>query len=164
MKDEDERKEAIAAMENCLSMVGLGGKAVVLKKDPKLSGSNSDLPCKLSFNGAKCRKMFKKSSWSSLSTCWKDVCEAERNITDAGQTKANRQECWIAFEHLQVYFTAMALTPQEIRAYKGKIERWGKAYVKAFGEGAVTHYVVWSCTLNLCSLHVCKNLDPLELS
>jgi hypothetical protein len=58
IKDEVQRKEAIEAMEWALSKAGLCGGAVVLQKDPKLSGENTDLPSKLSFNGSKCKKMF----------------------------------------------------------------------------------------------------------
>jgi hypothetical protein len=121
MKDDEEKKAAVAAMEQCLSMAGLGGKAVVLRKDPKLSGTNIDLPCKLSFNGAKYHKMFQKAKWSTKNAAWKNVCEAKSNTIGQGQGKADRQECWKAFADLQEYFTAMSLTPEQIRAYKEKL-------------------------------------------
>lgn len=137
-----ERKEAVAEMEACLSKVGLGGGTVVLTRDARLSGANSDIPSKLSFNGAKCKKMFKKGSSERFDTVWKEICEAERNTTNRGQGKEDRQKMGAAFEKLQVYFTCLNLSPRQRREYKATLEKWGKAYVKAFGEGVVTHYVV----------------------
>lgn len=158
IKDKEERKEAIAHMEHVLSKVGLCAEAVVLTHDAKLSGANSDLPSKLSFNGAKCRKMFKESTNSDFDAMWKDVCEAKRNNTNLGQGKEDRQACWAAFQDLNFYFTAMALTGKQKADYKGIVERWGRAYVKAFGEGAVTHYVVCNPPLNFFNLLCCLHL------
>lgn len=43
----------------------------------------------------------------------------------------------------QVHFTGLALTVLEQSApYKDIVEKWSKAYVKAFGEVDVTHCVV----------------------
>jgi hypothetical protein len=151
IKDKDARKEAIAAMEWVLSKAGLCAGAVVLTKDSKLSGDSSDLPSRLSFSGAKCRKMFEPSTWSDVDAVWKDICEAERNNTNHGQSKRERQEVWAAFTDLLPYFQSMNkhrttsgifLSAEQRRTYKCKVERWGRAYVAVFGEGAVTHYVV----------------------
>lgn len=87
IKDEAKRKVAVAAIEWVLSKAGLCSGHVVLTRDLKLSGEHSDLPAKLSFNGAKCRKMFQPSTISTLDARWKDVCEAEHNNTNQGQTK-----------------------------------------------------------------------------
>lgn len=148
-KDPEERKLALAAMEHCLSKAGLGGGSVVLTRDAKLSGDTADLPAKLSFNGAKCRKLFRKSSWSRFNKVWKDICEAERNNSNQGQSKQDRQAMWATFDDIQIYFTSMHLTAKKRRDYKTKIEMWGKAYLKAFGEGAVTHYIVLCLPLDL---------------
>ena len=59
-------------------------------KDAKLSGANSNIPSKLSFNGAKCKKMFKKGSSERFDTVWKETCEAERNTINRGQGKEDR--------------------------------------------------------------------------
>ena len=80
IKDEVQRQETIEAMEWALSKAGLCGGAVVLQKDPKLSGENVDLPSRLSFNGSKCKKMFQPSSWSNYDAVWKDKCEASGTI------------------------------------------------------------------------------------
>lgn len=155
IKDSTERKQAVVAMEHALSKAGLCSGAVVLTRDAKLSGQSSDLPAKISFNGAKCRKMFEASTMSNLDTAWKDICEAERNNTNQGRSKQQRQEVWKAFTELLPYFQCMTkrskkqrttsgfyLSPERRQAYKGIVETWGKAYVTAFGEGQVTHYVV----------------------
>ena len=92
IKDTIQRNEAISAMEHALSKVGLAGGSVVLTKDAKLFGKNSDLPSKLSFNGNRCRKLFKPSSWSQLDNVWKDICNAERNNTNHGVAKKDRQD------------------------------------------------------------------------
>ena len=86
--------------------------------------------------------MFGKAASSRFNAVWKDVCEAEHNNTNQGQGKKDRQEMWKAFAQIQPYFTLMHLTADQRRGYKAKLETWGRAYLKAFGEGAVTHYVV----------------------
>jgi len=85
IKDVVVQKQAVENMEKALSKIGVCGRFVVLTKDPKLSGANSDLPCKLSFNGSKCCKMFEPSTWSTFDAVWKDVCKAEGNNTNFGQ-------------------------------------------------------------------------------
>ena len=155
IKDSIERKEAIAAMEHALSKANLYSGVVVLTHDAKLSGQSSDLPAKISFNGAKCRKMFETSTMSNFDAARKDICEAERNNSDQGRSKQQRQEVWKAFIEQLPYIQYMTkpskkqrttsgfyLSPERQQAYKGIVERWGKAYVAAFGEGHVTHYVV----------------------
>lgn len=142
LKDANLRREAISAMEHALSKAGVAGGSVVLTKDLRLSGKNSDLPNKLSFNGAACRRMFKPSSWSKLDQTWKDICEAERNTTNQGRAKRERQNMWVAFADLQIYFSNMQLSVTQRTEYKGKVEKWGRLFLKAFGECHITHYVV----------------------
>jgi len=110
IKDEVERKLAMAQMESCLSKVGLCASMVVLTKDAKLSGQNLSLLSKLSFNRVKCRKLFKKILGSTFTHAWKDICEAKRNNTNIGQSKVDQQNMWKAFADLQMYFSAMQLT------------------------------------------------------
>ena len=134
IKDQSEWKQAVADMERALSNAGLCNGAVVLQRDPKLSGTNSDLPRCLSFNGSKCRKMFQPSSMSEFDAVWKDVCEAEFNNTNGGQSKQQQLEVWLAFTELLPYFQCLIkqsdretscfyLSPEQQRAYKGIVER-----------------------------------------
>jgi len=53
-------------MEHALSKASVARGLVVLTKDARLFGKNSNLPNKLSFNGDAYRRMFKPSSWSNL--------------------------------------------------------------------------------------------------
>lgn len=92
---------------------------------------------------------------SNFDAAWKDICKAEHNNTDQGRSKQQRQEVWKAFIELLPYLQCMTkrskkqritsgfyMNLEQRQAYKGIVERWGKAYLAAFGEGQVTHYVV----------------------
>jgi len=49
---------------------------------------------------------------------------------------------WTTFADLQIYFNNMQLSTRQRSEYKGKVEKWGRLFLKAFSECHVTHYVV----------------------
>ena len=49
---------------------------------------------------------------------------------------------WEAFEELQPYLTRLVLIVEQRRLRKEKLNKWDKAYLAAFIEEHVTHYIV----------------------
>ena len=49
---------------------------------------------------------------------------------------------WQAFEELQPYITRLVLTAIQQSEFKERIQNWGRAFVNAFGEEHISHYMV----------------------
>ena len=143
------RATAIEQMEKSLSAIGAHGGNVEIKRDPKLSGNTGNVPQKPSLSGTVASRLFRPSVWSGNDKAWKDICQAENNNAGSGADRIAKYQMWQAFEDVVPYLTGLVLTAEQRMQFKQKIHKWGKAYLKAFGEEHVTHYMVCS---RLCLL------------
>lgn len=144
IQDQRLRATAIEQMEKSLSAIGAHGGNVEIRKDPKLSGSTGNVPQKPSFSGVVASRLFKPSVWSGNDKAWKDICQAESNNSGGGAHRRARAAMWQAFEEVLPYFSGLVLTAEQRVEFKVKIEIWGRAFLKAFGEEHVSHYMVSS--------------------
>lgn len=145
MQNEERRAVAIESMEKSLSAIGVEGGNCQLRKDEKLSGKAGNVVMKPSLSGVVASRLFQPSSWSNQDRAWKDVVMSENNHLENGQARRNRFQVWEALEELQPYLTGLVLTAEQRGACKAKLDQFGKAFLKAFGENHVTHYMVsWS--------------------
>jgi hypothetical protein len=147
IQDQNLRATAINQMEKSLSTLGAHGGNVEIKRDPKRSGNIGNVPQKPSLSGVVASRLFKPSVWSGNDKAWKDICQAENNNIGNGADRIAKASMWRAFEEVQPYFTGLLLTAEERQLFKQKIRNFGNAYLKAFGEEHVTHYMVFSLFL-----------------
>lgn len=137
------QKEAIDQMQKVLSAIGAHGGNVVIFKDTDLSGKSNNVPNKPSLSGANCKKIFGPSTLEGGSDkVYKDIINATRNVVNGGESKRKQLEMWDALDDLVQYFTNLTLSREQKEAFKYKVEKWGKLYVRCFGESQVTHYMV----------------------
>lgn len=144
IQDQKLRATAIEQMEKSLSAIGAHGGNVEIRKDPKLSGNTGNVPQKPSLSGVVASRLFKPSVWSGNDKAWKDVCQAENNNTRGGADRIAKAAMWQAFEEVLPYLTGLVLKAEQRLQFKQKIKHWGRAYLKAFGEEHVSHYMVRS--------------------
>lgn len=142
MQDNARKTEAIDLMEKSLSAIGVESGNCVLKQDVKKSGKSGNVVMKPSLRGGVAIKLFGPSSWSTHTRVWKDVTMSEMNNLENGQAKIKRQRVWETLEDLVPYFTGLVLSPDQRRDCKHRMDAFGAAYINAFGEGHVTHYIV----------------------
>ena len=67
---------------------------------------------------------------------------ASRNFLDGGDAKKNLLDMWKKLDSLQLYFTKLALTDDEVHDFKAGVKNWGVAFLKYFGEHQVMQYIV----------------------
>lgn len=142
MEDGLRKTEATAAIERSLSAVGIDGCNFQLKQDKKKSGKSGNVVMKPSISGSVASKLFRPSKWSTYDRVWKEVCNAEGNNQQAGGGRAKRWRVWETLEDLQPYLTGLVLTDDQRAGCRAKMDAFGKAFVAAFGETHVTHYIV----------------------
>ena len=102
------------------------------------------MPQKPSLSGVVANRLFNPSVWSCNDKAWKDVCQAENNNTCGGADRIANAAMWQAFEEVLPYLIGFLLTAEQQLYFKQKIEHWRKAYLKAFGEEHVFHYMICS--------------------
>lgn len=142
MQDEARKTEAIDLMEKTLSAIGVESGNCVLKQDVKKSGTTGNVVMKPSLRGGVALKLFRPSSWSTHSRVWKEVIISEMNNLENGQAKMKRQRVWETLEDLVPYFTGLVLSSEQRRNCRVRMDEFGVAFIAAFGEGHVTHYIV----------------------
>jgi hypothetical protein len=126
-----------------LSTVGVYGGNISIIKDQKRSGANNSVAAKPSLNGATAMKLFKESAWSGQDKAWKDVVRSENNQVANGAGYLARVEMWQALEDIIPYLTGLVLKEGQSAAdFRTKVQKWGKLFIRCFGEEHVTHYVV----------------------
>jgi len=143
IRDKALQNEAIEEMQKVLLSTGAHGGNVKIFKDEKLSGQKNNIPCKPSFNGVYATRLFKKPVLEGGSeVLYFDIVSVEKNFLDNGERKRQKLEVWNGLANLRPYFTALMLTDELKSNFKEKVEEWGRAYLVAFGEMHVTHYIV----------------------
>lgn len=142
MENEVRQHAAIENMEKTLSAAGLHGGNVRIMKDATLSGASNSVPIKPSLSGVTAARMFQPSTWSGQDRVWKDVLRSENNTLDQGRQYLDRVEMWEALEQVFPYLVGLTLNQEQISTFRPKIEKWGRLYLKCFGEDHVTHYMV----------------------
>lgn len=131
-------------MEKSLSAIGAHGGNVEIKRDPELNGTTGNVPQKPSLSGVVASRLFRPSVWSGNDKAWKDICHAENNNAECGADRIAKYEMWQAFEEVVPYLTGLVLAAEQRMQFKQKIYKWEKAYLKAFGDEHVIHYMVCS--------------------
>lgn len=144
MQDNARRAEATDLMEKTLSAIGVESGNCVLKQDVKKSGKSGNVVMKPSLRGGVAIKLFRPSSWSNHSRVWKAVIMSEMNNLESGRAKMKRQRVWETLEELLPYFTGLVLSTDQRRDCRVRMDAFGEAFIAAFGEGHVTHYIVSS--------------------
>lgn len=142
MEDPRRRAEAMDSIEKTLSAIGVEGGNCQLKQDKKRSGKNANVVMKPSLSGKVAARLFRPSTWSTYDKVWKEVCMSEFNNLEGGQGRQNRWRVWEALEDLQPYLTGLVLTQGQRDSCRAKMDAFGKAFLAAFGETHVTHYIV----------------------
>jgi hypothetical protein len=88
-------------------------------------------------------KLFKESAWSGQDKAWKDVVRSENNQVANGARYLARVEMWQALEDIIPYLTGLVLKEGQLAAnFRTKVQKWGKLFIRCFGEEHVTYYVV----------------------
>ena len=67
---------------------------------------------------------------------------SEMNNLENGQAKMKRQRVWETLEELVPYFTGLVLSSNQRSNCRVRMDAFGAAFITAFGEGHVTHYIV----------------------
>jgi hypothetical protein len=67
---------------------------------------------------------------------------SEMNNFENGQAKMKWQRVWETLEELVPYFTGLVLSSKQRRDCRVRMDVFGVAFIAAFGEGHVTHYIV----------------------
>ena len=140
--DLERRAQAIESIEKSLSAIGVEHGNCQLKQDLKKSGKNAIVVLKPSLSGRVACKLFQGSTWSGFDKVWKEVCVAESNCLDQGNGRKKRWTVWETLEDLQPYLTGLVLTQGQRDSCREKMDAFGKAFLEAFGETHVTHYIV----------------------
>ena len=155
MQDDHRKATSIEAMEKSLSAIGVDSGNFVMKQDVKKSGKTGNVVMKPNLRGGVAVKLFQDSSWSLHNRVWKDVCSSESNNLEMGQAKVKRLRIWETLEDLLPYLTGLVLSPLLRHACRARMNAFGAAFIAAFGESHVTHYIVRHFST---FLHYCRGL------
>ena len=142
MQDDQRKSEAIERIEKYLSAIGVEKGNCVLKQDMKRSGKTRNVVTKPSLSGTVASKLFEDSPWSNLDKAWKDVCMSELNNLEGGAARVKRWRVWETLEDLLPYFRGLVLSDEQRRCCRPRMDAFGRAFIAAFGETHVTHYIV----------------------
>lgn len=156
IKDAQERKDAITALEKVLSEIGLHGGNVKIVKDMKKSSNEREVPLKPSIGGVKARRFLSKitttdqakatkptnvtyvskiqyQQWRRLHNAVKDQEGASRNA---------KAEVWQTVDVLFQMCEKGKWTKQDRKRFQDNLQGLKKAFCTAWTSTQITHYMV----------------------
>lgn len=146
MKPLSRSVEAIGIIEAILNSIGChGGNVSIMGEVDNMH----EVPQKVSMNGVKARRFLKKPAMrkgrgeeGATWELWKALCKCTTD-EDSNPVLVNlRRQVWHYFEQVVQIMWKPQTTSEQQNLFKDHISNFTKAFVQAWGESNITHYMV----------------------
>ena len=146
MKPLSRSVEAIGTIEGILNSIGCHGGNVSIMGEVE---NMHEVPQKVSMNGVKARRFLKKpemrkekgedgASWE----LWKALCQCTTDKDSNPVLVNTRKQVWHHFEQVVQFMWKPQTTSEQQNLFKTQVSNFTKAFVQAWGESNITHYMV----------------------